>query len=103
MYSLSEGLNLLKTRDRLDSLASCDLGVVFSKFHDIQHKGVQWQIDNSVVESFGARGRTCISSRVYPTLAVYENAHLYVFNNGSETITVENLAAWSMKKPLQMN
>ncbi|KAK1404706.1 beta-fructofuranosidase, insoluble isoenzyme 1-like [Heracleum sosnowskyi] len=60
-------------------------------------------IDNSVVESFGARGRTCISSRVYPTLAVYENAHLYVFNNGSETITVENLAAWSMKKPLQMN
>uniref|UniRef100_A0A162ACK7 Beta-fructofuranosidase n=1 Tax=Daucus carota subsp. sativus TaxID=79200 RepID=A0A162ACK7_DAUCS len=60
-------------------------------------------IDNSVVESFGARGRTCISSRVYPTLAVYENAHLYVFNNGSETITVENLAAWSMKKPLHMN
>ncbi|KAL1821243.1 hypothetical protein DCAR_0417633 [Daucus carota subsp. sativus] len=60
-------------------------------------------IDNSVVESFGAKGKTCISSRVYPTLAVYENAHLYVFNNGSETITVENLDAWSMKKPLRMN
>ncbi|KAF3441636.1 hypothetical protein FNV43_RR15551 [Rhamnella rubrinervis] len=56
-------------------------------------------IDHSVVESYGAGGKTCITSRVYPTLAVFENAHLYVFNNGSETITVENLNAWSMKSP----
>ncbi|PIN09031.1 Beta-fructofuranosidase [Handroanthus impetiginosus] len=40
-------------------------------------------IDNSVVESFGAGGKTCITSRVYPTLAIYDNAHLYVFNNGT--------------------
>ncbi|KAF2289709.1 hypothetical protein GH714_038129 [Hevea brasiliensis] len=38
--------------------------------------------------------------RVYPTLAVFGKAHLFVFNNGSETIKVENLNAWSMKKPL---
>ncbi|KAI9380388.1 hypothetical protein POPTR_016G077500v4 [Populus trichocarpa] len=57
-------------------------------------------IDHSVVESFGAGGRTAITSRVYPTIAVFEKAHLYVFNNGSETITVENLNAWSMNLPV---
>ncbi|XVF41803.1 hypothetical protein PTKIN_Ptkin01aG0309900 [Pterospermum kingtungense] len=56
-------------------------------------------IDHSVVESFGAGGKRCITSRVYPTLAVLENAHLYAFNHGAETIMVENLNAWSMKKP----
>ncbi|KAK2973567.1 hypothetical protein RJ640_030692 [Escallonia rubra] len=57
-------------------------------------------IDHSVVESFGAGGKTVISSRVYPTLAVFDDAHLYAFNNGTETVTVETLDAWSMKKPL---
>ncbi|OMO68396.1 Glycoside hydrolase, family 32 [Corchorus olitorius] len=56
-------------------------------------------IDHSVVESFGGGGKTCITSRVYPTLAVLENAHLYAFNHGTETITIENLNAWNMKKP----
>ena len=55
------------------------------------------QIDHSVVESFGAGGKTCISSRVYPTKAVSDKAHLYAFNNGTEAITVETLDAWSMK------
>ncbi|KAK7392634.1 hypothetical protein VNO78_21078 [Psophocarpus tetragonolobus] len=54
-------------------------------------------IDHSVVESFGAGGKTNILSRVYPTLAVKKKAHLFVFNNGTERITVENLKAWSMK------
>lgn len=60
-------------------------------------------IDHSVVESFASRGKTCISSRVYPMLAIYNNAHLFAFNNGTETINIERLNAWSMKKPLQMN
>ncbi|XP_051148839.1 beta-fructofuranosidase, insoluble isoenzyme 1-like [Andrographis paniculata] len=60
-------------------------------------------IDNSVVESFGEGGKTCISSRVYPTLAVYENAHLYVFNNGSENVQIDTLRAWSMNRPKNMN
>ncbi|KAI7734109.1 hypothetical protein M8C21_010801 [Ambrosia artemisiifolia] len=54
-------------------------------------------IDHSVVESFAEGGKTVISSRVYPTLAVYENAHLHLFNNGSEIVTIERLSAWSMK------
>lgn len=53
-------------------------------------------IDHSVVESFAEGGKTVISSRIYPTLAVGENAHLHVFNNGSEIITIERLNAWSM-------
>ncbi|PWA35521.1 glycoside hydrolase, family 32 [Artemisia annua] len=60
-------------------------------------------IDHSVVESFGQGGKTVITSRIYPTLAVGDNAHLYLFNNGTETVTVETLDAWSMKKPLLMN
>nr|GMD39602.1 beta-fructofuranosidase, insoluble isoenzyme 1-like [Ipomoea batatas] len=56
-------------------------------------------IDHSVVESFGAGGKTCITSRVYPTLAIYDNAHLFAFNNGTEAITIETLNAWSMDNP----
>nr|ADM47341.1 apoplastic invertase [Solanum tuberosum] len=53
-------------------------------------------IDHSVVESFGAGGKTCITSRVYPTLAIFDKAHLFAFNNGAERITIETLNAWSM-------
>ncbi|XP_009804784.1 beta-fructofuranosidase, insoluble isoenzyme 1-like [Nicotiana sylvestris] len=53
-------------------------------------------IDNSVVESFGAGGKTCITSRVYPTLAITNKAHLFAFNNGTESITIKTLDAWSM-------
>lgn len=59
-------------------------------------------IDHSVVESFGAGGKTCITSRIYPTLAVLNDAHLYAFNNGTESVTIETLNAWSMNNP-QMN
>ncbi|KAM7263846.1 hypothetical protein ACFE04_001529 [Oxalis oulophora] len=56
-------------------------------------------IDHSVVESFGAEGKTCILSRVYPQIAVSDEAHLFAFNNGTETVTVETLTAWSMNNP----
>nr|KAJ0190071.1 hypothetical protein LSAT_V11C800420000 [Lactuca sativa] len=60
-------------------------------------------IDHSVVESFGEGGKTVITSRVYPTIAVAEDAHLFLFNNGTETVTVESVGAWSMKSPELMN
>ncbi|KAI3832621.1 hypothetical protein MKW98_002167 [Papaver atlanticum] len=56
-------------------------------------------IDNSVVESFGAGGKTCILSRVYPTLAIGSNAHLYVFNNGTQVVKIGKLKAWTMNSP----
>ncbi|XP_052183947.1 beta-fructofuranosidase, insoluble isoenzyme CWINV1-like isoform X2 [Diospyros lotus] len=55
-------------------------------------------IDHSIVESFGAGGKACISARVYPSLAVDGNAHLYAFNNGTQSVRVSKLRAWSMKK-----
>ncbi|KAF7062488.1 hypothetical protein CFC21_069082 [Triticum aestivum] len=57
-------------------------------------------IDRSVVESFGAGGKTCILSRVYPSMAIGTDAHLYVFNNGDTDIKVSKLTAWEMKKPM---
>ncbi|KAL4306783.1 beta-fructofuranosidase, insoluble isoenzyme 1-like [Arachis ipaensis] len=54
-------------------------------------------IDHSVVESFGAGGKTNILSRVYPELAVADQAHLFVFNNGTVPIVMENLRSWCMK------
>lgn len=61
------------------------------------------QIDNSVVESFAGEGKTVITSRVYPIVALYEDAHLFAFNNGTETVNIEMLSAWSMEKPEHMN
>ncbi|CAN6251795.1 unnamed protein product [Urochloa humidicola] len=57
-------------------------------------------IDRSVVESFGAGGKTCILSRVYPSIAIGKAARLYVFNNGETDVKVSRLTAWEMKKPL---
>ncbi|KAI4353274.1 hypothetical protein L6164_002237 [Bauhinia variegata] len=55
-------------------------------------------IDHSIIESFGDEGRVCITSRVYPSLAIGKDAHLFVFNNGTQSISVSKLNAWSMKK-----
>lgn len=57
-------------------------------------------LDRSVIESFGANGKTVISSRVYPTIAQGIHAHTYLFNNGDVDIKVKNFDAWEMKKPL---
>lgn len=54
------------------------------------------QIDHSVVESFGGKGRACITSRVYPTMMLEGNSHLYAFNNGTETVKISDLRAWNM-------
>ncbi|GMI86064.1 cell wall invertase 5 [Hibiscus trionum] len=56
------------------------------------------RIDHSIVESFGGGGKACISARVYPTLAINNDAHLYVFNNGSQAVKIAKLNAWSMNK-----
>ncbi|GJN40339.1 hypothetical protein PR202_gb29544 [Eleusine coracana subsp. coracana] len=58
---------------------------------------IRVQIDHSVVESFGARGRTCILSRVYPTKAIGDKARLYVFNNDESDVVVNHLNAYDMR------
>ncbi|KAJ9549711.1 hypothetical protein OSB04_022254 [Centaurea solstitialis] len=55
-------------------------------------------IDHSIVESFGGGGKTCITVRVYPTLAIGKEARLFAFNNGTESVVISELSAWSVKK-----
>ncbi|VAH86089.1 unnamed protein product [Triticum turgidum subsp. durum] len=55
-------------------------------------------IDRSAVESFGGGGRVCIMARVYPVAVVDGAAHMYAFNNGSATVRVPQLRAWSMRR-----
>ncbi|WMV34890.1 hypothetical protein MTR67_028275, partial [Solanum verrucosum] len=56
------------------------------------------QIDHSIVESFGGGGKTCITTRAYPTLSINDNAHLFVFNNGSQHVDISTLNAWSLSQ-----
>ncbi|XP_060962578.1 beta-fructofuranosidase, insoluble isoenzyme CWINV1 [Cannabis sativa] len=54
-------------------------------------------IDHSIVESFGGEGMSCITTRVYPILAINKGAHLYVFNNGTNSVKLSKLNAWSLR------
>ncbi|CAI0627929.1 unnamed protein product [Linum tenue] len=65
---------------------------------DPQHEKIALRtlIDHSIVESFGGGGKTCISSRVYPKLAINSEARLFVFNNGTLDVAISSLNAWSM-------
>ncbi|KAL3499527.1 hypothetical protein ACH5RR_038620 [Cinchona calisaya] len=54
-------------------------------------------VDHSIVESFAQGGRTCITSRVYPTKAIYEDAQLFLFNNATGAKVKASLKIWQMK------
>lgn len=54
------------------------------------------QVDHSVVESFAQGGRSCITSRVYPTKAIYNDARLFVFNNAKDTNVTASITVWQM-------
>lgn len=56
------------------------------------------QIDRSIIESFGDGGKVVITSRVYPLLAIEKDAHLFVFNDGSQSVVISELNAWSMNQ-----
>ncbi|KAG5585587.1 hypothetical protein H5410_046021 [Solanum commersonii] len=43
--------------------------------------------------SFSVDGKTCITSRVYPALTNYGNAHLFCFNNSTKIVKIETLDA----------
>ncbi|WOG88439.1 hypothetical protein DCAR_0207674 [Daucus carota subsp. sativus] len=53
-------------------------------------------VDHSIVESFSQGGRTCITSRVYPTKAIYNNAKVFLFNNATEAKITASLNIWQM-------
>ncbi|KAK1261917.1 Beta-fructofuranosidase, soluble isoenzyme I [Acorus gramineus] len=54
-------------------------------------------VDHSIVESFGQGGRTCITSRVYPTKAIYGVARVFLFNNATKAaVTATSVRVWGM-------
>ncbi|KAI3832618.1 hypothetical protein MKW98_002164 [Papaver atlanticum] len=60
-------------------------------------------IDHSVVESFGAGGKACITTRTYPTFAVGKEAHLYAFNYGSEAKNKKHSRKYRIHKKEHQN
>ncbi|RID48625.1 hypothetical protein BRARA_I05129 [Brassica rapa] len=53
-------------------------------------------VDHSIVEGFAQGGRTCITSRVYPTKAIYGAAKLFVFNNAIDATVTASFKVWQM-------
>nr|AFP23357.1 soluble acid invertase [Litchi chinensis] len=53
-------------------------------------------VDHSIVESFAQGGRTVITSRIYPTEAIYGSARLFLFNNATGVNVKATLKIWQM-------
>ncbi|PQM42711.1 vacuolar acid invertase [Prunus yedoensis var. nudiflora] len=53
-------------------------------------------VDHSIVESFAQGGRTVISSRIYPTEAIYGAARLFLFNNATGVNVKATLKIWQL-------
>uniref|UniRef100_A0A2N9HZ43 Beta-fructofuranosidase n=1 Tax=Fagus sylvatica TaxID=28930 RepID=A0A2N9HZ43_FAGSY len=53
-------------------------------------------VDHSIVESFAQGGRTVITSRVYPTEAIYGSARLFLFNNATGVNVKATLKIWQL-------
>nr|VDC59351.1 unnamed protein product [Brassica rapa] len=53
-------------------------------------------VDHSIIEGFGQGGRTCITSRVYPTEATYGAAKLFLFNNAFNATITASFEVWQM-------
>ncbi|XP_010536536.1 PREDICTED: acid beta-fructofuranosidase-like [Tarenaya hassleriana] len=53
-------------------------------------------VDHSIVESFGQGGRIAITSRIYPTEAIYGNARLFLFNNATDIRVKVKLGIWQL-------
>lgn len=53
-------------------------------------------VDHSIVESFGQRGRSCITARVYPTQAILGAERLFLFNNATAANVTATVKVWQM-------
>nr|XP_023877030.1 acid beta-fructofuranosidase 1, vacuolar-like [Quercus suber]POE80368.1 beta-fructofuranosidase, soluble isoenzyme i [Quercus suber] len=53
-------------------------------------------VDHSIVESFAQGGRTVITSRVYPTEAIYGAARVFLFNNATGVNVKATLKIWQL-------
>lgn len=64
---------------------------------DGENLSVRILVDHSIVESFAQGGRTCITSRVYPTRAIYDSARVFLFNNATNVhVTAKTVKIWQL-------
>ena len=56
-----------------------------------------WKINSNVMKSFGGGGKSCITAKVYPTLAIGKDAKLFAFNYGTKSVVISEMNAWSVK------
>ncbi|CAM0903609.1 unnamed protein product [Alopecurus aequalis] len=64
---------------------------------DGEDLSVRILVDHSIVESFAQGGRTCITSRVYPTRAIYDSARVFLFNNATNVnVTAKSIKIWEL-------
>lgn len=54
-------------------------------------------VDHSIVEAFGQGGRTCITSRIYPTKAINGAARVFLFNNATDVSVTASVKIYSLK------
>ncbi|KAF9626119.1 hypothetical protein IFM89_030966 [Coptis chinensis] len=60
-----------------------------------------FMVDHSIVEAFAQGGRTCITSRVYPTEAIGGATRLFLFNNATGAgVTATSVKIWEMSSAL---
>ncbi|KAL5702552.1 beta-fructofuranosidase [Ranunculus cassubicifolius] len=65
---------------------------------DNEKLSVRILVDHSIVESFAQGGRTCITSRVYPTQAIDGAARVFLFSNATSSgIIASKVNIWEMK------
>ncbi|XP_020083720.1 beta-fructofuranosidase 1-like [Ananas comosus] len=64
---------------------------------DGESLSVRILVDHSIVESFAQEGRTCITSRLYPTKAIWDAAKVFLFNNATNArVTAKSITIWEM-------
>ncbi|KAL7001695.1 Beta-fructofuranosidase, soluble isoenzyme I [Sarracenia purpurea var. burkii] len=53
-------------------------------------------VDHSIVESFAQGGRTVVTSRIYPTKAIYGAARVFLFNNATGVNVTASVKIWEL-------
>ncbi|KAL7001694.1 Beta-fructofuranosidase, soluble isoenzyme I [Sarracenia purpurea var. burkii] len=54
------------------------------------------KVDHSIVESFAQGGRTVVTSRIYPTKAIYGAARVFLFNNATGVNVTASVKIWEL-------
>ncbi|AES59230.1 fructan exohydrolase [Medicago truncatula] len=105
IYRVSDEYKCLMISDQTRSSSSLREGLekpIYATIFDIDPNvktiSLRSLIDRSIIESFGDGGKVVITSRVYPLLAIEKDAHLFVFNDGSQSVVISELNAWSMNQ-----